>query len=364
MRGAALMDVVSPAAAPSAVIREVCAAWFGRAEIECSAVPTVGFSGAPVCRVRPRGGDAWFVLKPFAAGTSGARAAWVHALVGHLHASGVVEVPQPRETTAGGTHATDGHGIHWELVPFVSGAPVAAPSAAEAGAALAVLARLHAAAATWLGSPPRVGPAPGVARRRAQALDLQRQPWPRRRAALGDTADPAIVARWDRAIAHFDAADGPRAVATIATARADAMPLQAVLRDVWSAHVLFAADVPARVAGIVDVHAAAVDAPATDVARLLGSWCGGAMAADPVEAWPDAVAAYAAIRPLAAGDLRLVSFLHASAVVCGLDNWFRWICEERRTFAAPAAVQARIDHLLHDLPAALARLAAGAEFRV
>lgn len=356
------MDVAAPHAA-SAAAREACAAWFGGAEIEFAALPEAGFSGAPVCRVRPRGGATWFVLKPFAAGVPRARAEWVHGLVGHLHASGVTVVPRPLETAAGGTLATAGQGAVWELVPFVAGAPVPNPTASQAAAALAALARVHVAAAGWPESSPHVGPAPGVARRREQALALRERPWHARREALRDSPDPALAARWDRAIAVFAGADGPRAVATIATARADAVPLQAVLRDVWSAHVLFAPDAP-RVEGIVDVHAAAVDSPATDVARLLGSWRGGSTGADPFAAWRDAVAAYGALRPLTAGERRLAPFLHASAVVCGLDNWFRWTCEERRTFAAPAAVLARIDRLLDDLPAALAWLGEQGEFRV
>jgi Ser/Thr protein kinase RdoA (MazF antagonist) len=353
------MDVSPPAPAPSTAAREACAAWFGPAVVEVGPPPGVGFSGAPLVRVRPRGGGAWFVLKAFAGGTPRGRAEWVHALIRHLHAAGVGEVPRPLETAAGGTLATDDHGIHWELVPVVAGGPVAAPSVAQAAAALAVLARIHAAAAEWPESPPQVGPSPGLTRRREQARMLQQRPWHARRAAIDATADlAAVVARWDRAIADFDATEGRRAVAVVAAARADAVPLQAVLRDVWSAHVLFASGASPHVAGIVDVHAAAVDAPATDIARLLGSWRGAPTACDPVAAWPDAVAAYAAVRPLAAAERRQVSILHAAGVICGLDNWFRWTCEERRTFAAPAAVLARVDRLLDQLPAALAWLAA------
>lgn len=359
------MDVSSPASAPSTAARAACAAWFGDAALDFGPLPGAGFSGATPCRVRPRGGAAWFVLKPFATGTSRGRAEWVHALIRQLHASGVVEVPLPRETAAGGTLATDGRGIHWELVPFVAGAAVAAPSHAQAAAALTVLARIHAAAASWPESPAHIGPVPGVARRRAQAHALLDQPWRARRAAIHPTPGlAAVAARWDRAIADFDAADGPRAVAAITAARAEAVPVQAVLRDVWSAHVLFVRDAAPQVTGIVDVHAADVDAPATDIARLLGSWLAVAPARDPVASWPDAIAAYAAVRPPRAAELRLVSFLHASAVVCGLDNWFRWTCEERRTFSAPAAALSRIDALLDELPAALAWLAERPEFRV
>lgn len=351
-------SVASSAPAPASAARRACAAWFGAHEVEFGPPVGCGFSGATLHRVRPRGAAAWHVLKPFAPGTPRARAEWVHGLIGHLHASGIAEVPRPRETTAGGTLTTDDHGVHWELVPVVPGEPLDAPDTARAVAALEVLARIHSAAAAWPESPPRVGPSPGVARRQAQARALERRPWHARRAAIPTTSTTAgLVDRWDRAIAACDASGGRRAVAAIAGARLEAMPLQAVLRDVWSAHVLFAPGAAPLVAGVVDFHAAAVDVIASDIARLLGSWIPAAPAPDPVAAWPDAVAAYAALRPLAAADRSLVSFLHASGVVCGLDNWFRWTCEEGRTFAAPAAVLDRIDALLSALPAALAWLA-------
>jgi hypothetical protein len=51
-----------------------------------------------------------------------------------------------------------------------------------------------------------------------------------------------------------------------------------------------------------------------------------------------------------------VPWLHATGVVVGLDNWFRWTLEEDRRFADPARVLARIDRLSAQLPAALESL--------
>jgi len=110
------------------------------------------------------------------------------------------------------------------------------------------------------------------------------------------------------------------------------------------------------VVAIIDLHAAGTDTPTTDLARLLGSWYvpSGSQSCSLSDRWPEAIAAYQVVRPLSVLEADLISFLHATGVVFGLDNWFRWILEEQRTFADPERVLARIDGLLQELPAALA----------
>lgn len=342
--------------------RSACAAWFGPDPPEVRPLATSGFSGVTTLRVRPRGGAAWFVLKSFAAGTPRDRAAWVHAFAARLTARGVVEVPAPRPSLAGDTLVTDVAGVHWELVPFVEGEVTDTPDVARASSALAALARLHLAGATLPGPPSGIGAAPAVLRRQELAAALVVRPWSLRRAnaiANGPLA-AAVAARRDRAIDLLDAPRGRRAVAAIARWPADPVPLQAVLRDVWSDHVIFAPGGAARVAGIVDLHAAASDTPATDVARLMGSWrpSGGPHSVDPAVGWPEALVAYEAIRPLSAAERAAVPLLDAAGVVGGLDHWFRWTLEEGRSFPSAAAVITRIDRLLDRLPAAIEWLAA------
>ncbi|MFM9011464.1 MAG: hypothetical protein ACKON8_11515 [Planctomycetota bacterium] len=50
-------------------------------------------------------------------------------------------------------------------------------------------------------------------------------------------------------------------------------------------------------------------------------------------------------------------WLHAVGVICSLDNWFRWVVEERRVFADAPRVRARLERLVEALPGALAWLA-------
>jgi len=156
----------------------------------------------------------------------------------------------------------------------------------------------------------------------------------------------------------FAAGDGDRALDRLAAIEAPTVPLQPVLRDVWSAHVLFLPGPTPRVAGFVDFHAAGIDSPVADVARLLGSWMPGGAAAGPLDPWAAALAAYEARRPLAPAERRAIPVLHASGVVFGLDNWFRWVLEEGRTFPDPVTVVGRVDRLLAALPQALQELGA------
>ena len=171
--------------------------------------------------------------------------------------------------------------------------------------------------------------------------------------ALASELASALEERLASAVALFAAGDGAQML--LALARIEPSPLlcQVVLRDVWSEHILFAN--PDRVVGVIDLHAAGIDTPATDLARLLGSWLPPHALVGP-EWWAGGIAAYQTLRPLTAREVSLVPLLAASGVVFGLDNWFRWVLGEGRSFAAPARVVSRVDRLLATLPAALATL--------
>lgn len=339
-----------PCAPPATTIADVLAGWeIDAAEAEVTTLPVSGSSGSPVRLVRPHATGAAAVLKAFAIGTQRDRAAWVHALMRHLARAGIGAVPDLLVARHGDTIVTDARGTHWELVRFVDGRATDEPSVAEAVAAASVLARLHVAAATLPETPVVRGPSPGIAMRIERARVLQARPW---RARLTSAAPAALASRFARATEAFARHGGADALEAVARTAPPELPLQAVLRDIWSDHMLYARDRPATVAGIVDYHAAGVDTPATDLARLFGSWrppaAGGA-----ADLWSAALAAYEGVRPLSATERALVPWLHATGVVVGLDNWFRWTLEEGRRFAAPGRVLGRIDRLSSQLPGAL-----------
>jgi hypothetical protein len=65
------------------------------------------------------------------------------------------------------------------------------------------------------------------------------------------------------------------------------------------------------------------------------------------------------VRPLSHEEVGLIPILHATGLLFGLDNWFRWTLDERREFPDADRVLARIDSLLAALPAGLENARSG-----
>lgn len=342
--------------------RERVAGELGRRSLgrdDIAVVPLApGFSGSAVYRVDVAGTPAW-VMKSLAAHMADTRVAWVHGLMRHLRTSGVGQVPEVATMDDGRTIWGDASGGRWEIVGFIAGVPVEAPSLDQAAEAARVLARLHLAAARYPAARACRAAPPAVVRRIAQAGRMLAQPWTDEAFVLRPDATPLqreVAARLGAAQVGFQACGGERLLHAVAAMRPSAVPLQAALRDVSGDHVLFGGRNVAHVAGIIDFHAAAVDTPVTDLARLIASWSSmnrGAAAARREAA----LTAYVAINPLETDARRLIPFLAATGTLFGLDNWFRWVLAEARGFALPAQVVTRVDRLVAELPAALGELA-------
>jgi hypothetical protein len=375
MEGTITPTAVTPSGAGPTDLGSIAATWLGERTTRLESLGPGGLSGAPVVRVG-RAGGCDVVLKRVAgdAATAG-RAAWVHTLIRRARSHGVRELAAPLSTPAGATLVADTGGGVWELVPFMAGRPLERPSTVEVARAMDVLARLHEA---WGsdegdGGPPRASAfPPSVVCRIEQARTLASLPWSLRRDRClprgADAVAPLVadvMEAWERAIVTFTAFDGTRTVRQVAELEPAPLPLQPVLRDIWFDHVLFegrpagapGSELHARVAAVIDLHGAGVDSPATDIARLAGSWWSPDVGVA-FDAWlADAVDRYAVRRALGAMDRALVPWLHAVGVICSLDNWFRWVVEERRTFADAPRVRARLQRLVEALPEALAWLA-------
>jgi Ser/Thr protein kinase RdoA (MazF antagonist) len=338
-------------------LRDVGAAWLGSRPAVIEPLPPGGFSGASMFRVRAADAARVWVLKSFPRDRVD-HVRWTHALMRHVRGAGVAEVPEVAVTSAGTSVVVDADGDAWELVAFVAGTSTASPTVAQAAAAAACLARIHVAAATLPGAAPSHAVPGALARRIAHAAALLAAPWSGRLGSRGASAVVwrDILPRLERAVGIFSEADGTRALERVAARVPTPSRVQAVLRDVTSDHVLYRDDGSPEVAGVIDFHAAAIDTPATDLARLLGSW---GPAGDRAIR-ESALAAYEAVRPLEAAERADVAWLDATGVIFGLVHWFRWTLDERRPFAQPAAVVARIDALLERLAESVADLRDGA----
>ena len=324
----------------------------------------IGFSGSQIFGVELPDTGGRFVLKRFHAATSPEHAAFVHGLVRHLHGECGTQVAEVMPALDGQTVVRDAEGGLWELSRFMPGVAVPCPTPSQAAAAAAALGGLHRAAASLPGKPPRVDVSPGCERRIAQARRLVASPWKVRRDAWTHAARDrmlpeafgALDARVVKAIEICNACGGDACIARVATSRPARCVLQPVLRDVWYEHVLLANPHSDDVTAIIDLHAAGIESPAADLARLIGSWDspGGGESLSLHERWPGAIAAYDRVRPLSDEDFERISFFHATGVVLGLDNWFRWTLEEHRAFPDEGRMLDRIDRLLAALPGVLA----------
>ncbi len=349
---------------PSASIAALCRRWCVAAPVRIDPLGVQGFSGSPVFVVELSDRPGRFVLKSFHAGASVEHARFVHGLVRHLRAECSTPLAEVMVALDGDTIVADAEGRLWELSRFMPGVAVPCPTPSQAAAAATALAQLHLAAARLVTHPPRQDFSPGLALRIGRARELLTRPWQARCRAWSQAsrhrmpADrwTALDARVAAAIDLFTAAGGNAFLARVASIQPHRCVLQPAIRDVWYDHVLFAEQTSDAVTAIIDLHAAGIDTPATDLARLVGSWAApaGRERMSLVNRWPEAMAAYERVRPLSHGEADLIPFLHATGVVCGLDNWFRWTLDEHREFPDARRMLDRIDWLLQELPAAIA----------
>ncbi len=335
----------------AAAQRALAAHWFpGGAEV--TQLVSGGFSGAPVFLVRPAAARP-HVLKVLAASTSPERAGWIHRAISHIRGcSGGEVIPAVRESVDGHTLVVTDDGRLCEMLEYVDGVTTSDPAPSQIASAMRALAHVHSAAALLAENPPMLAVSPGWTERVSRARELSDRPW---RSLLNA---PPPASEWATAVMphiavacdHFEAGGGSQCVAWLATTVPAPLRCQFVLRDVWSEHVFFDSDDRDRVAAIIDLHAAGIDTPATDVARLLGSWLPPRVS---TSWWATAIEAYANVLPMGPCERRLVPLLAATGIIFGLDNWFRWTLVEGRSFPEHDRVVSRLHRLVSSLPGAL-----------
>ena len=266
------------------------------------------------------------------------RLAWIHERLGKARHLGVLAVPIPGRD--GRTFLVTKE-ARWELAEWLPGtpAPLGQATSEQVQAALATVACLHEA---WSDerTEPRVPPA-WLDRRHLldQWLDPTEPPLRRiheaqPRADWLATETTSLRVRIGELLQWFL----PVAERVVDRWEGSLWPLQPVLRDLWSDHVLFSKDV--RVTGILDYGAMRFDTVATDLGRLVGSLVG-----DCDQSWNLAAESYE--RSLKTGRLdaslwRFARDLEFVGLGLGIANWARWIWLDRRDFPDSDAVIARL----------------------
>jgi Ser/Thr protein kinase RdoA (MazF antagonist) len=246
-------------------------------------------------------------------------------------------VPVPLETRDGRT-LVEIDDRRWELAPWCRGVsdPGRPPSVVRLRAAFAGLAAFHqrlAFSATF-------GPSPGLGARLEEADELLRSELSRIRQVVTNSPPDSIrdtAIRWEGL-----ARDGlPSVAARLRREASVAIALQPVLRDARPEHFLFEDD---HLTGLVDFGAMGIDAPAADLARLLGEWTGRDLVAR-----SEALAAYTSIRPLEPREAELIDVFAESAAWLGPARWVRWHFLEHRPFDDPDAVRRGLERALDRL---------------
>lgn len=295
-----------------------------------------GFSGALIWRCQTRLGP--LCLRRWPPGQTLGRLAEVHALMRHVAEQRFALVPIPL-ATRDGSCAVLRDGALWDLTTWLSGRAIEGlpGEPLQIRAAMAALARLHLAAASFLLWPAHTASAPVVHDRLATIAACtphQQEKW---RESVSHHPWPELEPR-ARELLDLVPRRLPDAARQLESFRHVAVPLQACLRDVWRANVLWE---DGRVTGIVDWAAARCDSPAADIARLLGS-----LAANDIELWHAGLAAYQAVRPLDNDTLALTAALDAVNVALMPLNWLRMLLDEGREFDDRRHVLQRLDECL------------------
>src|SRR3954471_11492519 len=278
-----------------------------------------GMSGAQIWRIHsPRGEFAlrrWPIEHP-----APDRLRFIHAVLRHAATNGCDFLPVPATTRDGETFIR--HTEHlWELAPWMPGIASyeLSPSLEKLRVALHALAEFHNAVADY--------PNPTVADSSAGLNAIERHlarlngvspvrinqlaqvindaPWPE----LAPLARQ-FVAILTRTI--------PQAMAQLVPLSQVRPALQPCIRDVWSDHILFTGS---EVTGIIDFGAVDFDIPATDIARLLGSFAQLSVG----DTWTEGLAAYNEVRPISDIESRAAQALDASGTILAGCNWIQWI---------------------------------------
>ncbi len=282
----------------------------------------------------------------------------LHRLLEHIHRCGVTQVAVPSRNQFGSTLHVEA-GQFWQLEPWLPGQADfwSNPSDQRLQNAMTVLAQWHEAASRfdardsefeWFGqhasetSPTVLDRLERIQRfrstdvaqlRTSLARESSLQPW--------GATELAELRHSARRILDLFELSVNRVADDLLIYRGMHFRRHPCLRDVWHDHVLFEGD---QVSGLIDPSAAKSETPATDVARLLGSFL-----ADNDDRWDMAIAAYRSVRPLSDREARLARALDQSTVLLSGLTWLERLFVHRRHYSNPSRVLSRLRQIISRL---------------
>jgi hypothetical protein len=304
---------------PQEVVREVLAPW---AIESIDSFSGGGLSGAKVWKcVSSVHGP--LCLRQWPTGhPTHERLMFIHAAMRRARTAGLDFVPRLYEDNHQSFRELGGH--FWEVTQWMPGRADYAqnPQPEKLTAAIDSLANLH---RVWSGGISKFDSASPAVNQRAEMLSY----W------LGQRDLVVKVHQYVRGLEEADLClktihllqlHGPPLLREIQKLQMQPVQQHPVLRDVWSDHVLFEGQ---QVKGIIDYGAVKIDEPATDLARMLGSF-------EPFnqEARRQAVLRYNAQNAQGQVSWQRVELLDQTAALLTALQWMQWLVLERRSFAA------------------------------
>ncbi len=314
-----------------------------------------GFSGAVVLRVVVEGTklahEAEYCLRGWPPDSlQRDRLVGLHRLLEHIHRCGVKQVPVPLKNQFGATLYTEA-GQFWQLEPWMPGRAdfSTAPTDARLQNSMIVLAQWHDAASRFEARSPEVewfkqvtsATSPTVEDRLVRIHRFYSGDAAKMKKLVADTAS---LSGWEaeflelrilsRQILDFFVMSAPHVGKELLAYRDVRLRLHPCLRDVWHDHVLFDGD---EVTGLIDPNAARCETPATDLARLLGSFL-----RDDDDRWDMAISAYRSIRPLSDREAKLARVLDQSTTLLSGLTWLERLFVHRESYSNPPRVIARL----------------------
>lgn len=259
------------------------------------------------------------------------RLLWMQQVLAMARENGCPFVPAPVPLSGGASFLEADDGL-WELQTWQPGEPDAVPpSPARVRAAFQALARFHQATQRLGGE---IRPAPALVERRDRLRQLLDGEAAAALLRISDRAAPPHVAPLAHAAETVFRRQGQLWLAELERLSLLSERLQPAIRDVRREHLLFVGD---QVTGLVDFGALRIDTRLTDLARLLGSYCG-----EQPELRRSAVRAYAEINPLAAEEVARIDLIDHTGELISAFNWLKWLLLEEQAFARGPAAEARM----------------------
>jgi Ser/Thr protein kinase RdoA (MazF antagonist) len=303
-----------------------------------------GMSGAQFWRLAtPRGGQIlrrWPTEFP-----PPERLRFIHGVLRHAADGGIAFLPIPATTRAGNSFV-EFAGYLWEVAPLMPGAAdyEQSPSAEKLRAAMIALAQFHDAVAGFsVGREDELPPAiqtNAIARHAQRLQEFERSSTVDLANAIVDMHWPDLAPLARQFLQNLRRAV-PFALKQIEPLTGVVFPQQPCIRDAWHDHVLFTGN---KVTGLIDFGAVDFDTPATDIARLLGSFESVSGPSDTT--WQIGLDAYQSVHKLFPGELQAARALRTSGTLLAGYNWIRWIYIEHREFEDHAQVVARFRRIL------------------